>query len=49
VEEGELRGRSSVIALERLVAGIVEKGVGNAECRDEVVNAPVLGKSSAHG
>lgn len=42
VKEGKLSGRSSVIALKRLVAGIVDQCVWNAERRDEVVNAPVL-------
>jgi hypothetical protein len=42
VKEGKLRGRRGVVVLERLIAGIVDQCVGDAERRDEVVNAPVL-------
>ncbi|MNI36210.1 hypothetical protein D3C73_902530 [compost metagenome] len=49
VEECELRRRRRVVSLERLVAGIIEQCIRNAQCRDEVVNTAVLRKASAHG
>jgi hypothetical protein len=49
VKEGELSGRRGVVELERLVACIVDQCIGNAERRDKVMNASVLGKTSAHG
>jgi hypothetical protein len=36
VQEGELSGRLGVVELDRLVACIVDQGVGNAERRDKV-------------
>jgi hypothetical protein len=49
VKKGELSGRRGVITRQRLVADIVDQGVWNGERRDEIVNAPILGKASAHG
>ncbi|MNP80499.1 hypothetical protein D3C76_1786170 [compost metagenome] len=48
VKDGELGGRGGVVSLERPVTGAVDQRVGHAERRDEVVDAIVLGKSSAH-
>ena len=49
VEEGELSGWRRVVELERLVACIVDQGIGHAQRCDEVVNAAILGKASTHG
>lgn len=48
VEKGELSGRRGVVPLKGLLTGRIDQGVLHAQRRHEVVNAAVLGKSSAH-
>ncbi|MNI81725.1 hypothetical protein D3C73_1383690 [compost metagenome] len=48
MEDRELSCRRSVVTLERLITRVVDQRVGHAQRRHEVVDAIILGKSSAH-
>ncbi|MNG22129.1 hypothetical protein D3C84_1065820 [compost metagenome] len=48
VQQRELGGGRGVVAPQRLIADLVEQGIGNAQHRHEVMDAPVLRQSSTH-
>lgn len=48
MEKSELRGRRGVVPFEGLLTGRVDQRMGHAEGRHEIVNAVLLGQSSAH-
>ncbi len=48
MQQRQLGGGRSVVASQWLIANVVDQGIGNAQHRHEVVNAPVLRQASAH-